>query len=852
MKIWPALVSVTNARVCTTKGAGPSGLVAAKTFLHSRKQQHRPNVDFHVTIFEKSPQIGGLWPLSRSGPVSGLVHPDMCTNQSRHTVAFSGLAWREDVSSFPKAWEVGGYLEKYRQTYCTDAELHLGEGVVEATPLSDADSMSKETRWRVRTKKDLSSTTSSSGKGTIDQKEEKEYEFDHVIVASGFFGKPDIPSLNGKEYPVIHSSQFRNVKNLVLNEDGSRRPGKKIIVAGGQMSGVETAASIALQLSSAVHSPDSSEIRDAAEITIYHIVQNPFWVMPLFFPKNPMLEDTSGKDTKKLPNPAPSFLPLDMISYNIEARPPGPLQNTSGHITTEAAEMTANYMQSLIGSDQGDFGAPELAVTGVVRSEPPILTCSDHYVEFVRSGNIKLIKGKLDKFVESGKVTVVEDGREKMEVDDIAAVVLATGFSATESLDFFPQSILSTLQYDSSSSEFPAALNVHSTINAKLPSLGFVGFYRSPYWGVMEMQACYLAKLWSGDEHAAKVLDEDTTLEAMLALRTDERRAQFPMGDYMFLMESFSEAIGVKRKGPEEGKRTGNVFPYQYLSDDASETERKEAETALSIIGQTMKDSAEKGKFVARAVYRALQGVWKVERDLISSISTFPSGKFTGSANFYPRLPTAEGFDSEYLYVEQGEFVTEQGMQFSANRRYAHRYTESTDIHSVWFVKQDNRSVDYLFHELEILPPSPTPSISPEGKVSGSGWRARAHHLCIDDTYDVMYEFRFRGVQLEEWRLEYSVKGPQKDYRIASVYRRIHSLLVFTSPTSLHKDTSNANNNINKTINTVANSKPQKHQEDCGSSPFQTPCSGAPSLQAKTVAAVVIGVGAGVIAGLMV
>ena len=76
-------------------------------------------------------------------------------------------------------------------------------------------------------------------------------------------------------------------------------------------------------------------------------------------------------------------------------------------------------------------------------------------------------------------------------------------------------------------------------------------------------------------------------------------------------------------------------------------------------------------------------------------------------------------------------------------------------------LKRTNKTVDYLFHELEILPTE-----------EGGGWRARAHHLCIADTYDVHYEFRFRGVSIEEWTLAYSVKGPQKDYRIESIYRR--------------------------------------------------------------------------------
>jgi len=102
-------------------------------------------------------------------------------------------------------------------------------------------------------------------------------------------------------------------------------------------------------------------------------------------------------------------------------------------------------------------------------------------------------------------------------------------------------------------------------------------------------------------------------------------------------------------------------------------------------------------------------------------------------------------------------------MFFSHTRnRYAHRFRESTDTLSVWFLKtDDNKSIDYLFHELEILPP-----------VNRSGWRAKAHHLCIDDLYDVKYEFKFRGTLLSEWSLEYSVKGPNKDYKLKSLYTR--------------------------------------------------------------------------------
>lgn len=187
----------------------------------------------------------------------------------------------------------------------------------------------------------------------------------------------------------------------------------------------------------------------------------------------------------------------------------------------------------------------------------------------------------------------------------------------------------------------------------------------------MEMQARYLGALWSGSPQAKAALSEDKTLEAMLKLRTEPRRAQFPMGDYAYLMESFASILNITRTEPEGSTgRTGLVLPSRYLSDSASEAQRKEAESALFIVNQTLSDSATAGKYVARAAFRAMQGEWILNRTITSRIATYPSGTLSGTAFFKPRFPTNEGFDLEYLYLENGEFKAESGLRFNAKRRY--------------------------------------------------------------------------------------------------------------------------------------------------------------------------------------
>jgi hypothetical protein len=369
-------------------------------------------------------------------------------------------------------------------------------------------------------------------------------------------------------------------------------------------------------------------------------------------------------------NPSPTFLPLDLVNYNLSWRPPGPIENTSGHVTSEGAQMVHGFMETYIGTDQTDL-SKEISMTGSVRSEPPLLACSDHYTEFIRHKKIELVTGKVTR-ASLNTIEIVDGSGNTQTISDIAAIVCATGFDASASLSFLPADILEELQFSPASEEFPLALNVHSTVNRNIPSLGFVGFYRSPYWGVMEMQARFLSALWSGDSKSAKALEDDTTIDSMLKLRQDPRRAQFPMGDYAYLMESFASILSITRQEPPSSPsdtKTGIVLPPRYLPSSASPSAQQEAKSSLEIIDRIFSSSASQGKFVARAVFRALQGIWHLDRKISSKLETFPSGSLNGTASFLPRTPTEKGKEMEYLYFEEGEFRPSWGGTMSAKRR---------------------------------------------------------------------------------------------------------------------------------------------------------------------------------------
>jgi cation diffusion facilitator CzcD-associated flavoprotein CzcO len=779
-------------------GAGPSGLVAAKTLLHHASDS---SPDFSVTIYDAQPRIGGLWPADKTDG-AGLVHPLMVVNQSRHTVQFSDLAWDSKAPQLPRAWQVGRYLQRYLRRYCAFEEdrfrLRLGWKVETTVPLDQE----LGRRWRV---------TARSEDGVVD-----ENEFDYLLIASGFFGKPAIPEVSGLReahgIPVVHSSQYRDLGTLLPNTTGN---GDKILVVGGQMSGVEIAGTIASHLSSAVNSPGPDRIPGIEKYKIHHIIQRPTWVFPLY-------------TTPVAATPTAPFLPLDLPSYNLANRPQ-PLTDSQGHISVEAAQTFNGIYKDVLGTDQSDF-SPLLALSEQDLNKPPYLAVGDWYMDFVRSGLIELSKGKLSSISgATATITPAPPDGESTQLSDIAAIVLATGFEAASSLAFLPPEIQQKLAVDPSNLDNTVLLAFHATHHPDVPNLGFVGFYRSPYWGVMEMQARFLTELWAQQQQPGgrlspsmqHALSADNSIQRFAALRSDDRVSQFPMGDYAFLMQEFASAldlgifmtVGETPPLPPTGLPMDILTPARYASKGLTAAQHAEVDRSLRQTNETAVAGLAKGRFVARAVFRSLLGEWQLERDLVSKLPSHPSGRWSGTARFLLREGTTDGrkcatvngttpaingdasehggevdeddddLGMEYLYIEEGNFTATNGMTFRATRRYIWRYDDKTDKLSVWFARTGDRfarndpqrdeeqmRADYLFHEIEFL----VPEGHARGDYSGGdkGWLARSDHLCVEDFYDVKYEFLFNSVNLREWRIGYTVNGPQKDYTIDGIYRR--------------------------------------------------------------------------------
>lgn len=151
------------------------------------------------------------------------VYDELETNIPKGLMGFSDLDWPKDCQLFPRHESVLQYLEEYAQDI-----LHL---ISFQTQVLDV-RLEPDNSWRVRTR-DFAEN---------EKVTEHEQVFDAVVIASGHFNVPYIPSVAGMKawneaYPgsILHSKFYRRPADYT---------GKKVIVVGNSASGVDIASQI--------------------------------------------------------------------------------------------------------------------------------------------------------------------------------------------------------------------------------------------------------------------------------------------------------------------------------------------------------------------------------------------------------------------------------------------------------------------------------------------------------------------------------------------------------------------------------------------------------------------------------
>lgn len=148
----------------------------------------------------------------------------------------------------------------------------------------------------------------------------------------------------------------------------------------------------------------------------------------------------------------------------------------------------------------------------------------------------------------------------------------------------------------------------------------------------------------------------------------------------------------------------------------------------------------------SKYVFSKLEGSWAVSREVPSE------GHFEGHANF-ERVNIAE-----LAFSETGVLTQNNGQHLDAFRRYVYRF-ENGEI-AVYFDEEPRR----LFHKLVLR--------SESSSISATG----LHH-CGDDIYSMEYNFAVSDC----FTITHRVKGPRKNYRMISVFRRLPRKPIFST-----------------------------------------------------------------------
>jgi dimethylaniline monooxygenase (N-oxide forming) len=186
-------------------GAGFAGLTSAR---HLRDFGH------DVTVFEKVPDVGGVWSASR-------LYPGISTQNGKDTYCLADFPMPKDYPEWPSGQQVQAYLAAYADRFGLRPLIRL------STPVTRAD-QGADGRW----------TVSFRPYGGPEQSE----TFDFLTICNGIFSAPAVPDFPGAEAfraaggTICHSSEF-------LNLDDAR--GKHVVVIGYGKSSCDVAVGLA-------------------------------------------------------------------------------------------------------------------------------------------------------------------------------------------------------------------------------------------------------------------------------------------------------------------------------------------------------------------------------------------------------------------------------------------------------------------------------------------------------------------------------------------------------------------------------------------------------------------------------
>ncbi|TQL67064.1 cation diffusion facilitator CzcD-associated flavoprotein CzcO [Nocardioides albertanoniae] len=195
-------------------GAGFAGIASAKVLTE---------LGHDVTVFEKAPDVGGVWSRTRR-------YPGLTTQNSKDSYTLSDLRMPKAFPEWLSGEQVQTYLEMYVEKFELAPMIRLSTEVSSAQPAGGGG-------W------DITSTTVTSADG----EDETAEHFDHLVVASGVFSEPFSPTYDGVDEleaaggTILPPSRLHDLESV---------KGKDVVIVGYGKSACDVAVEVAKEAAS--------------------------------------------------------------------------------------------------------------------------------------------------------------------------------------------------------------------------------------------------------------------------------------------------------------------------------------------------------------------------------------------------------------------------------------------------------------------------------------------------------------------------------------------------------------------------------------------------------------------------
>ena len=415
-------------------GLGPAGLATVKEL---------KNAGCFGTIvgFDRCSRVGGRWSLDAETHDAG-IWKELCANTTRRHMEFSDFPWNASD-------EYEGHDQAYAGIYphCTETRAYL-EAYARKFNLYPHLQLQTEVQSIEKTDAGWKVTTASSTKPKPSNTTTV-HEFDAIVICNGPQAKAYHPlesKFKNFDGTVLHSQKFRSEKDY---------KDQRILVIGGNVSGSEIATVLA-----------EGAVATSCQKVVHSVRKMPYH-MKKFTNGSKTYDDTLFI---RLAVWLDRILPDSVVAKGLQ------------------------LMILLFWPEQCTTAMPNCAV-GV---NPDITKCgatiTKNYVEQVKKGHFDV---KPQVVGVDGKQITFADGTS----ETIDVIICATGYDFD--LSFLPESVLKHIRVVHPGTG-KKIMNLYKSTLAPNPDLvdklAFCGLVNSlgPYFPQAEMQARYVAALWSG------------------------------------------------------------------------------------------------------------------------------------------------------------------------------------------------------------------------------------------------------------------------------------------------------------------------------------------------------------------